>query len=273
MFLENAAVLANARVAENKYLMKVVSPKTVGAAKPGQFYMLRCKDDYFTLRRPVSVHGADALTNVLEFYYEVKGAGTRDLAGFAPADGIEIQGPLGKGFTTAEKGRELLVVGGGMGLAPMKYLTEILKRDNNVTLVAGGRDAEALRILSNFDLTGISVFVTTDDGAVGAKGTVIPKVSELLSEKKYDRIYVCGPAPMMILVGQLALAERVPCEISMESRMACGVKACVGCSFLTNEGMKKVCADGPVFDGTLIREINNTEQKNCGTCGCAGEVK
>jgi len=266
MFLEEGAVLSNVNIAENKYLMKVVSEKSCAFAKPGQFYMLRLRDAYFTLRRPVSIHYANPRTNVLEFYYEVKGSGTKDLSGFRSTEGIGIQGPLGKGFDTNQRGKELLLVGGGMGLAPMKFLAETLREHNRITLVAGGKDAGSLKILENFDLEGMELYITTDDGSLGYKGTVIPKVSQLLTEKKFDGIYVCGPGVMMNLVGRLAVMEGISCEVSLESRMACGVKACVGCSFLSNEGMKKVCADGPVFNAEIIREINNIEHGDCATC-------
>ncbi|MDR3258533.1 MAG: dihydroorotate dehydrogenase electron transfer subunit [Fusobacteriaceae bacterium] len=261
MFLEDSAVLSNVNIGGGKYLLKIASQTAIKAAKAGQFFMIKCKSEYFTLRRPISLHYANTKTNILEFYYEVKGKGTKDLSSFEFGDKIEIHGPLGNGFSTNIVGKEILVVGGGMGIAPMKQLISILKGTNKITFVAGGRDFSAIKILESFDLEGISTFVTTDDGSIGLRGSVVSKVSSLLEEKKYDSIYVCGPHVIMDIIGKLAIEKNIFCEVSLESRMACGVKACVGCSILTTYGMKKVCHDGPVFDATSVinvRPIENT---------------
>jgi dihydroorotate dehydrogenase electron transfer subunit len=264
MFLEDSVVISNVNIKGNKYLLKIVSHTAIKAAKAGQFFMIKCKSEYFTLRRPISLHYADTKANILEFYYEVKGNGTKDLSLFEHGDKIEIHGPLGNGFSTNIAGKEVLVVGGGMGIAPMKQLISILKRKNKVTFVAGGRDFASLEILKSFDLENISAFVTTDDGSIGLKGTVVSKVLSLLNEKTYDTIYVCGPHVIMNIIGQLAIEKNIFCEVSLESRMACGVKACVGCSIPTTYGMKKVCHDGPVFDANSV--INVRPLENTVTC-------
>lgn len=269
MLLENTIVLSNLKVSENFYLLSLVSNNSIEHCKPGQFYMLKCKNDIFTLRRPISLHYANKETNVLEFYYEVKGGGTKDLASFQKGDVMNIQGPLGNGFDTNISNKNILVIGGGMGLAPMKYLVENLSKNNNVTFIIGARNASGLNILNNFELKNIQTFVTTDDGSKGIKGNVVDKLKVLLTDKSYDMILTCGPEPMMIAVGKIALDHNIPCQMSLEARMACGVKACVGCSIKTNDGMKKVCYDGPVFSADTIVDISPSEQ-NVG-CTCNGK--
>lgn len=267
MFLENCEILENKLVAGHNYLMKVKGDKTVKAAKAGQFYMLQCKNGVYFLRRPISLHYADKDNNILEFYYEIKGGGTKDLASMKAGEIINIQGPLGTGFTTEISGKELLVVGGGMGMAPMKLLIEVLSKNNKVTFIAGGRNREAMEIMSNFNLDGIENYITTDDGSVGIHGNVIVKMEELMKAKKYDMVFTCGPQKMMEAVAKTAKKFETKCEISLEARMACGVKACVGCSIKTKFGMKKVCHDGPVFDSETIIDFDPVVEKTETCCG------
>ncbi|MGF6906485.1 dihydroorotate dehydrogenase electron transfer subunit [Fusobacterium sp. PH5-44] len=267
MLLENTIVLSNLKVSENFYLLSLISTESISHCKPGQFYMLKCKNDIFTLRRPISLHYANKETNILEFYYEIKGGGTRDLSSFQKGNLINIQGPLGNGFDTDITGKNLLVIGGGMGLAPMKFLIDNLSQNNNVTFIIGARNTNGLSIINNFDLKNIQTFVTTDDGSRGIKGNVVDKLKILLENNTYDMIFTCGPEPMMLAIGKIALEHNIPCQISLEARMACGVKACVGCSIKTNNGMKKVCHDGPVFQATAIVDVSpHVENTGC-TCG------
>lgn len=267
MFLENCEILENKSIAGHNYLMKVRGDKTVKSAKAGQFYMLQCKNGVYFLRRPISLHYVDKEKNELEFYYEIKGGGTKDLASMKPGELINIQGPLGRGFTTDMAGKELLVVGGGMGMAPMKLLIEELAKNNRVTFIAGGRNKEAMEIMSNFCLDGIETHVTTDDGSVGTHGNVIVKMEELMANKKFDMVFTCGPQKMMEAVAKTSKKFNTECEISLEARMACGVKACVGCSIKTKYGMKKVCHDGPVFDSEVIVDFDPVVEKKETCCG------
>ena len=266
MFLENSLILSNLKVSENIYLLSVVADKSIKHCKPGQFYMLKCKNDIFTLRRPISLHYADKKANILEFYYETKGKGTQDIASLKKGDTIDIQGPLGNGFDTNIFGKDVLVIGGGMGLAPMKYLIETLSVDNNITFITGSRNAGGINILKNFNMKNAQTFVTTDDGSLGLKGNVMDKLKGLLKDKTYHMIYTCGPEPMMEAVGKVAIAHNIPCQMSLEARMACGVKACVGCSIRTNDGMKKVCHDGPVFMAPTIVDLNPIVDNNTNQC-------
>lgn len=260
MFLEDCLIVENKQIAGQNYLMTLKADKSIAAAKAGQFFMLKCENRIYTLRRPISLHYVDREKMELEFYYEVKGGGTKELSQMKAGETINIQGPLGHGFTTELEGKELMVVGGGMGMAPMKLLVEILKKNNRVTFVAGGRNAEAVEILSNFNTEGVEVCVTTDDGSAGTKGTVIVKMEELMKDKKFDMVFTCGPHKMMEAVAKTAAKYSTECEVSLEERMACGVKACVGCSIKTKAGMKKVCHDGPVFKAETIVDLEPAER-------------
>lgn len=267
MFLEDCKILENKEIGKGYYLMKVESEKASQYSKAGQFFMLKVKNEIRILRRPISLHNTDKELKTLEFYYEVKGGGTKDLASLKIGEVLNIQGPLGTGFTTGIENKKCVLVGGGMGNAPMKLLINELKEKNEVIFIAGGRNKEALNILENLDLNGVKVYITTDDGSLGQKGNVISVLNEVLAENKdVDMVQTCGPHKMMEAVAEVAIRENVYCEVSLEERMACGVKACVGCSIKTLAGMKKVCHDGPVFDSKIIIDVNPSENVGC-SCG------
>lgn len=266
MFLEDCKVLENCKIGENYYLIKVKSEKASQHSKAGQFFMLKLKNEIRILRRPISLHYVDKDEKILEFYYEVKGGGTKEFATLEAGEILNIQGPLGAGFTTDVKDKKCVIVGGGMGIAPTKLLIDELKKQNEVIFIAGGREKEALNILENLNLEGIKTYITTDDGSLGEKGNVISVLSRVLSDEKIDMVQTCGPHKMMEAVAEVALKENVFCEVSLEERMACGVKACIGCSIKTLDGMKKVCHDGPVFDSKIILDIDPKENIGC-SCG------
>lgn len=266
MFLEKGKIIENRFVGDRYYLMKVEAEKSPKFSKAGQFFMLKCKDSIRVLRRPISLHYSNKENNTLEFYYEVKGKGTEEFSQLKVGETIDIQGPLGNGFTTAIDNSTVMVIGGGMGIAPTKYLIEELKKKNRVIFIAGGRDKGALEILANLDLENVEVHITSDDGSIGRKGNVLSVMDEIIKENKIDLVQTCGPHKMMEAVANKALENKIECEVSLEERMACGVKACVGCSIKTLAGMKKVCHDGPVFDAKIIIDVNPKDAVGC-SCG------
>jgi len=256
MFLEDVKVIENIQIADNYYLMKVEGEKMPLHSKPGQFFMLQCKDASRVLRRPISLHNVDG--NILEFYYESLGKGTEEFTRLSTGETMNIQGPLGNGYDTDLSGKNIVVIGGGMGMAPIKYLIKDLKDNNDITFIAGGRNANAVKIIEKFDFENIKLKVATDDGSIGVKGNTVDVLKEILEneDKKIDIIYTCGPHPMMEAVAKVAQENNIRCQVSLEERMACGIKACVGCSILTKKGMKKVCYDGPVFESTDIVDVD-----------------
>lgn len=257
MFLEECEIIENVKISADKFLLKVKSEKSFKCVKAGQFFMLKC-DSY--LRRPISVHYADK--NILEFYYQVKGEGTKNLSKMS--DTANIQGPLGNGFETNINNKNLLLVAGGMGIAPFKLLINELKEKNNISLIFGGANESGVKIIKYFDTKNIKLYITTDDGSVGDKCNSVDKTKELLKENNFDLIYTCGPEIMMKRIIKLSLENNIKCFASLERRMACGVNACLGCNIeiLENENtkntkknkyiLKKVCHDGPVFDAKYL---------------------
>ena len=250
MFLEECEIIENIKISEDKYLLKLKSEKSSEYAKAGQFFMIECGK---YLRRPISVHNADK--NILEFYYQVKGEGTKYLSKMS--DAVNIQGPLGNGFGTDIKNKNLLIVAGGMGIAPFKLLINKLKEKNNISLIFGGANESAIKIIEYFDTKNIKLYITTDDGSAGDKCNCVDKTKELLKENNFDLIYTCGPEIMMKGIIKLSLENNIKCFASMEKRMACGVNACLGCNIEVFDNMNKiknskVCHDGPVFDAKYL---------------------
>ena len=210
------------------------------------------------LRRPISLHYID--NDILEFYYQVKGEGTKYLSQLEKDDILNIQGPLGNGFDISFKDKNILLVAGGMGIAPFKLLIEKLLYNNNyITLIMGGANETAIKIITRFDTSSIDLYITTDDGSVGDKGNTVDKTKELLKQKNFDIIYTCGPTVMMKGIVNIANENNILCYASLEERMACGVNACLGCNIEIKDNnsesgytLKKVCHDGPVFDSKLL---------------------
>lgn len=253
MFLEECEIIENIKISEDKYLLKVKSEKSYKYTKAGQFFMLECKK---YLRRAISVHNADK--NILEFYYQVKGDGTKNLSEMS--DAINMHGPLGNGFETNIKNKNLLLAAGGMGIAPFKFLINKLKEKNNITLIFGGANESAIKIIEYFDTKNIKLYITTDDGSIGDKCNCVDKTKEVLKENNFDLIYTCGPEIMMKGIIKSALENNIKCFASMEQRMACGVNACLGCNIEIFDNLNKekkiknakVCHDGPVFDAKYL---------------------
>ena len=252
MFLEDCIISDNIQICSDKYILRVKSKESYKYSKAGQFFML--KSNTF-LRRPISLHYID--DDILEFYYQVKGKGTEYLSKLKKDDIISIQGPLGNGFDTEVKNKKILITAGGMGIAPIKLLIEKLINNNSITLIMGGSNESAIKIIKRFDTSNIDLYITTDDGSVGDKCNAVDKTKELLKEKSFDIIYTCGPTVMMSALIKIANEKNTLCYASLEERMACGVNACLGCCIELKDdkngyALKKVCYDGPVFDAKLL---------------------
>lgn len=255
MFLENGVVVKNQHLTQNLFLLQVQVKKSFSTAKAGQFYMIDSNSSSNILKRPISLHNINK--DILEFYYEVKGSGTKNLSLLKVNEFIKLQGPLGNSFNANEEGKNIVIIGGGVGIAPMKLLIKsLLEKNNNIIFIAGGSDSYSLKILENFQFDNITNHLITVDGSLGSKGTTVDCLKKIInSGTKIDKIYTCGPLGMMKAIGLIASDNNIMCEVSLESRMACGTKACVGCSIKTSKGMKKVCYDGPVFNSNDILNI------------------
>ena len=195
-------------------------------------------------------------TNELWLLVQLVGDGTRRMAEYKPGDVVNIMLPLGNGFTLpADKEQKLLLIGGGVGTAPMLYLGSILKKAGYTpTFLLGARSKEDVLQLEQFEQFG-TVYVTTEDGSLGEKGYVTNH--SILKDVHFDRIYTCGPKPMMVAVAKYAHANSIICEVSLENTMACGIGACLCCVEKTkDEHHVCVCTEGPVFNIENLTWLN-----------------
>ena len=223
-------------------------PELAALANPGQFAQIRLPGH--TLRRPISICGIDKAAGTLRFVFQIRGEGTAELAQFQPGSEIEILAPLGNGFPVDPVKRTLLV-GGGIGVPPMLGVAAELKE--KAVAVLGFRNQDAVILEKDFQAVGAKTLIATDDGSYGHHGLV----TDLCKDQEFDCVMACGPAPMLKAVRALAEERGVPCYVSLEERMACGIGACLGCAvgLLKEDGSQyfgHVCKDGPVFESHRV---------------------
>lgn len=215
----------------------------------GQFLHIKCGDGQL-LRRPISVAitGQDEPEDLATLIFELRGEGTRWLSQRRVGNKLDVLGPLGNGFDVSEKGRYLLV-GGGIGVPPLMEYGECLKWPRTAVLGFRTKDKAFPTIVSRFKEHCEETYLCTDDGTLGRHGFVDAQVRDILAKgHSFTDILACGPKPMLKSVAKVAAEFGVPCQVSMEERMACGVGACLGCAVRMTDGtMKHVCKDGPVF--------------------------
>ena len=210
------------------------------AVRSGQFVDLDIPGYY--LRRPISV--SDSLPDGVVLYYKVVGEGTRVLSTMSPGSALELLLPLGNGFHPEKCAAEALLIGGGLGAAPLYLLAkELLAAGRKATAVLGFNKADEICLVDELKALGVPVHIATMDGSVGTKGFVTDAIAA--AKPAFDRFYTCGPLPMMKAV---CAALSAPGEVSLEERMGCGAGFCYGCTVQTASGPRRVCADGPVFD-------------------------
>lgn len=236
-------VYSNKQIASNVYEMKVVSDKDElrFEGKSGQFYMVRgweSLDPY--LSRPISICNIEE--DRLTFLYEVRGKGTHLISTLEFGHSLEILGPLGNGFNINIKGN-IALVSGGIGIAPMIYLAKSLHA--NVDFYCGFRNE--IYYIDEIEENVENIFISTEDGSKGYNGFI----TEILKPEQYDVIFTCGPSPMMKRVVEMCKGK-VRVYASMESRIACGIGACLGCTIETKSGIKRICKEGPVFYGEEV---------------------
>lgn len=232
-------ILSNKEISSGIYKMVF---KWKGDASPGQFVMVNCKGSTL-LKRPISICFVDDET--MSIVYQVKGEGTQNLSRMKSGDAIEISGPHGHGFDIFENKNNVLIVGGGIGIPPLLYLSQKIKADN-IYIALGFRNEYYL--IDEFKKYG-EVIVATENGSYGEKGYVTEAIKNVIDN--VDIIYGCGPKPMLKALKDISLKNNVPCQISVEERMGCGIGACLVCACRVKEDdeyhYKKVCKDGPVF--------------------------
>ena len=275
---ERSRVSLNKKISAAYFEISLETSNIAENSLPGQFIEIKSSSSLDPLlRRPLSIHWAghlpvvkssrhkkeDIQTGTLKIIYEVVGKGTEILSQKRPGDFLDIIGPLGNGFSFLTSNSELrtpVLISGGMGVAPLLFLAEKLVHSRQPTahrrplVVIGARTKEGILCEQEFKKLGCDVKVATDDGSQGFKGRVTDLLSNLLSavDCRLSTIYACGPKPMLKALTQISKQYNMPAQISLESHMACGIGACLGCVVNTSCGFKRVCKDGPVFKAEEI---------------------
>jgi dihydroorotate dehydrogenase electron transfer subunit len=263
MLQQTATVLWNRQAGPGCYRMGLSCPQGYASAAPGQFVMVRSSLTLTPLlRRPFSIFGhigSPEHPEGIELLYKVLGSGTRHLAAMTPGDTLDLLGPLGRGFTIPERLRHVYMVAGGMGVAPIRFLAVHLRRESvdpiDIRVFLGGRGRDDLLCQEDFQSLGIPVMTTTDDGSAGRQCLITDPFTEAVAEKKPDLVFACGPHGMLECVAGIVRTHQVACQLSLETMMACGMGACLGCAVSKPppaEGYHHVCVDGPVFDVTQL---------------------
>ncbi len=274
MFREKCKIIENKKVAPGHYVLKLASPRISKNARPGQFVQILCADSTDPLLpRPFSF--LTASKKDFSILYQVVGNGTKILSQAAKGDSLWILGPLGNGFSKAQKGEDLVLVGGGVGIPPLYHLAQALvnrttsvrsgswhrtwsDKPNNIHVFLGARNKSLLLYERDFKKLGVNLHIATDDGSKGSKGFVTEILEGFLKSRQRTpaKIYTCGPTPMLKAVSLVSQKYQVPCEVSVEVPMACGFGACLGCAIEVDDSRGRrfavACTEGPVFQAKEI---------------------
>jgi dihydroorotate dehydrogenase electron transfer subunit len=275
-----ATIIVNQKISSRYYRMRILCPPLARRARPGQFVMARVTQLFDPLlRRPLSIHRVchrsggsrgGVPPSCIEIIYKVVGRGTQILSRTREGEEMDLLGPLGNGFSIDLRRSPILMVAGGIGIAPLFSLAQVISSGSghhlsksSLTIFIGGKTSEDILCVRELRKMGAKVAVSTEDGSTGSKGMVTDLLGSFFKdvlphETRNAQLYSCGPLPMLRVVSELARLRSIPCQISLESRMACGVGACLGCCVLTTQGNKKdfyqrVCREGPVFDSATMQ--------------------
>jgi dihydroorotate dehydrogenase electron transfer subunit len=265
------SVTSNVEVMPGIHFMWIETPDIAVTAQPGQFITVRCGD--FTLRRPFSIHqvgnnnviASEAKQSQVALLFKVAGKGTLWLSQRQTGERLDILGPLGKGFsippTKSGQSKNLLLVAGGIGIAPLVFLTQYASSQHQITLIHGASTAAQLYPFSSAAKKrsklsplpkGVQFIPVTEDGSMGQKGRATDILPDFLNWA--DQVYVCGPVDMYKAMAEMSWQAKrsnlklKKCQVSLEVRMGCGFGACYGCTINTKKGLKHICRDGPVFE-------------------------
>ncbi len=255
-----APVIANMPLAAPGHrVLTFLAPALVADARPGQFVAVAADTGVQVLRRPFSVFTADPATGEASILFSVHGPTSQALAAMRPGDALDLVGPLGGRVFSPDSrpGVRHIFVGGGYGVPPLVFLAKTIHAADPHALmdfVDGARSKEFLVGTDGLEEIGVTLWLCTDDGSCGHHGRVTGVLPDLLGDRSRPaHIYTCGPTPMMQAVAEMAAAFDVPCQVSMEVFMPCGLGVCMGCAVHRTDGTyARGCVDGPVFDGREV---------------------
>lgn len=256
MHLYDGRIIDHKRLNADCYRLTVAAPPIAQAARPGQFLHVRCGATYDPLlRRPISINTVNRKNGSVTMLYRVIGRGTALLAQKKVGEQVNVLGPLGQPFTFDPSYRKVALVAGGLGLAPLYFLLQELNIDDLV-FFQGARSASEILLTHNIKQLAKELYLATDDGSAGFKGTVVELFVNQLAFQNFDIVYAAGPQPMLRALCLELKRNHIKGQVSLEERMGCGVGACLCCNVKIGRGnswvYKRVCADGPVFDAEEV---------------------
>lgn len=253
-------VVSNEQVSERLFVMELKAPEIAQSAKPGQFIHINIPTltDHI-LRRPFCIYYRNLGRETIALLYQVVGDGTAALRTWGRSQRVSVMGPIGNGWQIPEHAERALLVGGGVGAVPLYLLyEELVRKGIDTDVVLGAVTKDALVCASRYtQVADCEPWCATDDGSYGYEGFCTEPARDALLKAaseglQYDFMAVCGPEPLMRACAALAAEQDVACYVSLEKRMACGIGACLSCVVDTQEGKKRVCVDGPIFDAKEI---------------------
>jgi len=258
-------ILTKEEVVPNIFLVKLLAPSVTQEALPGQFIHIKCSTDHYPLlRRPLSIHRIDKEKGEIFILFQIMGEGTKLLADRTIGDDLDIMGPIGNGFNIYPESRKIMIIGGGIGVAPLLALCEeSVRQGKEVRVLIGALRKELVIGEESFKILGVKVAVATDDGSYEHKGLVADLLEGNIREGWLaDQVFACGPKLMLKKIVGISLNAHINCQVSLEERMACGIGACLGCvckikikdkkEDKIKYEFKRICVDGPVFEGSEV---------------------
>lgn len=246
-----AKVTYKSTIAKGMTDLWLYCPEIAELSKPGQFVQVKCEGH--VLRRPISI--CDKNRHSIRIVFEVRGEGTKWMSGIKQGDSLDILGPLGHGFELGDTNKKAIFVGGGIGVPPLLMASKPFGK--NATVVLGFRNIDAAILIDDFKANGANVLLASDDGTLGYHGLVTVPLSEHINNNPVDIIFTCGPKPMLKGVAKISEQQSIPCQVSLEGRMGCGVGACLVCvcKIKKEEGgwrNAQVCKYGPVVNASEV---------------------
>ena len=263
-------VLSHKKYGDHYHSLTIVAPEIGEKVRPGQFINIRCGDDRsFVLRRPFSVyrvHKRGGWSSTIEVVFDIRGPGTKYLSQLRTHSTIDVIGPAGRGFLLPKRRAHCLLVGGGVGAAPLFFLADELRNEGHrVDVILGARSARFLLNAIEVRRLASVYHITTEDGSMGEEGRVTDVLSETVDKCDTEVVYACGPHPMLAAVSKFAVGQKIPVQVAVEELMACGYGVCMTCVMPVKPKRKpkdqpvedeivfaRSCTEGPVFNGATV---------------------